>query len=58
MFLVFGIYFVFKAITAKNWKGVSNHRRRLNAFGEDAGRLDCIILPALMFIGLLVTHFA
>ncbi len=29
MFLLFGLFFVFKAFTAKNWHGVSDHRRRL-----------------------------
>lgn len=49
LFLVCGLFFTFKAFTAPNL--YSGGRRRLTTFGEDAGKIDCGIVAALMFIG-------
>lgn len=54
-FLGFALFFIVKAILAPNWRSSGGYRRgRLDAFSKDAGKLDCIILAALMLLGLLI----
>lgn len=53
-FLGFALFFIVKAILAPNWRSSGTRRGRLDAFSKDAGKLDCIILAALMLLGLLI----
>lgn len=43
-----GLYFLYKTFSAPNTWG---HSKRLRLFGEGAGKIDCGIVAALMFIG-------
>ena len=45
--LLFGLFFLYKAFTAQNLFG-GGFRKRLNVFGENAGKIDCGLLAAVM----------
>lgn len=54
-FLGFALFFIVKAILAPNWCSSGGYRRgRPDAFSKDAGKLDCMILAALMLIGFFI----
>ncbi|MCX4356746.1 MAG: hypothetical protein OSJ43_11095 [Oscillospiraceae bacterium] len=48
IFLCCGLFFLYKTFTAPNIWG---HSKRLQLFGESAGKIDCGMAAAVMFFG-------